>query len=315
MSKDVLKNLCMSARKDNNSWALYFFKIDKRARQPFKVSKVRFKNDDYLLQYVKALINATEAFQINQISEIQNYDGENSKVSCDKLLLKNELISEQWELFTQAIAASSDQKIDGRINGYILYGQTSDDANQTITFVKVANPITTLANKKSVVFSTTANDELDLITDDICRLYLTVDFIVYDETMYTFNHTFETVFNLEKTMAKVKKNAIDTIASTNVFSNVDTFKSLASQYKSSRTFITLKPERIRRIKNKRNRKAVAEMLNLPLDSNDDFAITNAEEASLLIRYLCFKIFKDSETKDLLEANTITTLKIEKRNAP
>lgn len=49
-------------------------------------------------------------------------------------------------------------------------------------------------------------------------------------------------------MAKVKKGAIDEIAGTNVFSNVDTFKSLASQYKSSRTFITLKPERINRIK-------------------------------------------------------------------
>ena len=127
--------------------------------------------------------------------------------------------------------------------------------------------------------------------------------------MYTFNHTFETVFNLEKTMAKVKKGAIDEIAGTNVFSNVDTFKSLASQYKSSRTFITLKPERINRIKNKRSRKAVADMLHLPLDSNGNFAITTEDETSLLIRYLCFKIFQDNETKDVLEANTVTKLSI------
>ena len=127
--------------------------------------------------------------------------------------------------------------------------------------------------------------------------------------MYTFNHTFETVFNLEKTMAKVKKGAIDEIAGTNVFSNVDTFKSLASQYKSSRTFITLKPERINRIKNKRSRKAVADMLHLPLDSNGNFAITTEDETSLLIRYLCFKIFQDNETKDVLEANAVTKLSI------
>ena len=127
--------------------------------------------------------------------------------------------------------------------------------------------------------------------------------------MYTFNHTFETVFNLEKTMAKVKKGAIDEIAGTNVFSNVDTFKSLASQYKSSRTFITLKPERINRIKNKRSRKAVADMLHLPLDSNGNFAITTEDETSLLIRYLCFKIFQDNETKDVFEANTVTKLSI------
>lgn len=128
--------------------------------------------------------------------------------------------------------------------------------------------------------------------------------------MYTFNHTFETVFNLEKTMAKVKKRAIDEIVGTNVFSDIDTFKSLASKYKSSRTFITLKPERISRIKNKRSRKSVADMLHLPLDTNGNFAITTAEEASLLIRYLCFKIFQDNETKDVLESNTVTKLSVE-----
>ena len=309
MSKEVLKGICTSARKDSYSWALYFFKIDKRAKQPFKTNKVRFKNDAYLLQYAKNLLSATEAFQIDQISEVQDYNGENSKVSCDKLLLSNELISEQWQLFTQAVVASSDQKIDGKINGYILYGQPSDDGDKPVTFVKVANPITKLANKKSVVFSATADDELDLITDDVCRLYLTVDFIAYDGTMYTFNHTFETVFNLEKTMAKVKQSAIDEIAGTDVFSDVDSFKSLALQYKSSRTFITLKLERINRIKNKRSRKSVADMLHLPLDCNGDFAITTAEEASLLIRYLCFKIFQDNETKDVLEANTVTKLSI------
>ena len=103
--------------------------------------------------------------------------------------------------------------------------------DKSVTFVKVANPITKLTNKKSVVFSSTANDELDLITDDVCRLYLTVDFIAYNDVMYTFNHTFETVFNLEKTMAKVKQHAIEEIAGTKVFSDIDTFKFLASQYR------------------------------------------------------------------------------------
>ena len=262
------------------------------------------------MQYAQNLLNATEAFQIDQISEVQDYDGENSKVSCDKLLLTNELISEQWKLFSQAVAASSEQKIDGKINGYILCGQPSEHGDKSVTFVKVANPITKLTNKKSVVFSSTANDELDLITDDVCRLYLTVDFIAYSDIMYTFNHKFRTIFNLEKTMAKIKQHAIEEIAATNVFSNIDSFKSLASQYKSSRTFITLKSERISRIKNKRNRKAVADMLHLPLDTNGNFAITTAEEASLLIRYLCFKIFQDNETKDVLESNTVKKLSIE-----
>ncbi len=64
MSKEVLKHICTSARKDSYSWDLYFFKIDKRAKQPFKANKVRFKNNSYLLQYAKNLLNATEIFRL-----------------------------------------------------------------------------------------------------------------------------------------------------------------------------------------------------------------------------------------------------------
>lgn len=127
--------------------------------------------------------------------------------------------------------------------------------------------------------------------------------------MYTFNHTFETIFNLEKTMDKVKNDAIVEILSTNAFSDPEEFKSLAGQYKSSRTFITLKEERVNRIKNEQSRKNVAEMLKLPLDNDGGFKITKPEEASLLLRYLCFKIFQDNETMDVLEANTVNKLNL------
>lgn len=309
MSKDTLKNMCSLLNEHNYSWTLYFFKVDKRARQPYKMNKVRFKNRSYLSQYATNLLNATESFQIAPISSVQDYDGENTKVSCDKLPLTNELISEQWTLFSAAAASSSDKKIEGKINGYILYGQPSNDEDHPVTFVKVANPITKLTNKKSVVFSTTADDELDLITDDVCRLYLTVDFIVYNGVMYTFNHAFETLFNLEKTMSKVKREAIDRILNTNAFSDSERFKSLATQYKSSRTFITINQERIDKIEDNYDRKKIADMLNLPLDEDGNFFITTLDEASLLIKYLCFKIFQDNETKDVLEANSVTKLSI------
>lgn len=309
MSKEILKNMCSLLREHSYSWSLFFFKVDKRGKQPYKMYKVRFKNDSYLPQYATNLLNATEKFQIDAISSVQDYDGENTKVSCDKLSITDELISEQWTNFSNAVFASSDQKAEGRISGYILSGQPSDKENIPVTFVKVANPITNLANKKSVVFTATANDELDLITDDVCRLYLTVDFVVYNGTMYTFNHTFETLFNLEKTMAKVKQEAINEIINTKAFDDPENFRTLAGQYKSSRTFITLKTERVNRIKDKRSRKRVAEMLHISIDDLGNFAINTPEEASLLIRYLCFKIFQDNETKDVLEANSVTKLSI------
>lgn len=264
MSKAVLKTICECGKDSQYSWSLFFFKIDKRNKQPYKVFKVRFKNANYLTTYATTLIQTVGKFQIEPISDVQDYDGENSKVSCDKIELSNQLISEQWTLFTEAVASATDSKADGRINGYILYGQPLKTNDKPITFVKVANPITKLTNKKSVIFTTTADDELELMSDDVCRLYLTTDFIVFDGTMYTFNHTFETIFNLEKTMAKVKNDAIEEILSTNAFSNPEEFKTLAGKYKSSRTFITLKEERVNRIKDKRGRKKLQKCSNFHL---------------------------------------------------
>ncbi len=42
----------------------------------------------------------------------------------------------------------------------------------------------------------------------------------------------------------------------------------------------------------------------------EFLFKNDEEVSLLIRYLCFKVFKDDETKDLFEANNVTQLSLQ-----
>lgn len=63
------------------------------------------------------------------------------------------------------------------------------------------------------------------------------------------------------------------------------------------------------ITDKRKRKAVASMLKIDLDESGDFIIDSKEKASYLIKYLCYKIFKDGETKDILEASTISTLSI------
>ena len=309
MSKDLLMSKCNSTMTSTYSWALYFFIIDKRARQPYKAYKVRFKNDDYLTQYASTVMSTVEKYQINPIEKVQDYDGENTKISCDKIAVSNPLITEQWSKFVSSIAVASDSKFDGKVNGYILVGQPLSDEATPISFIKFANPIIKLANKKSVVFSATVENELDLISDDVYRLYLTVDAIVLNDEMYTFNHSFETPFGLEKTMAKLKQLAIEEIITTGAFADVDEFKALSNQYRSARTFISLNKERVNRIKDPHNRAQIATMLGLTLDGSGSFVVTTAEQASLLLRYLCFKIFQDNETKAVLEASTVTKIAI------
>ncbi len=310
MSKETLLDICNADKAECYTWSMFFYKIDRRSReQPYKFHKIRFKNDQYLLTYAKSLMCSVNKFQITPIEVVQDYDGANTKVSCDKIALDHELISSSWTSFVQALGSASSDKIKGKVNGYVLFGESRDEENNSITFIKTANPITNLTNKKSVIFTTTAQDELEMFTDAVCRLYLNVDILVTETVMYTFNHNFEVLFNIEKTMAKIKNAAINAIIATDAFSDVEVFKAYASQYTSSRTFITLKSERIERVKDKRKRRSVATMLKIDLDESGNFIIDSKEKASYLIKYLCFKIFKDGETNDVLEASTISTLSI------
>lgn len=310
MSKDILTAACNSGNADNFVWSMCFYKIDHRAKgQPYKFYKIRFKNDEYLLTYAKTLMDCVNTYQIFPIETVQEYDGENTKVSCDKIALANELISTQWTNFVDAFGKATDEKIKGKINGYVLFGEDKSNKGQTITFIKTANPITNLTNKKSIVFTSTVDDELEIFADTVCRLFFNTDIVVIGQTMYTYNHNFEALFDLEKTMAKVRAVAIDKIVATNSIADTETFKTYAAQYTSNRTFITLRQERIDRVKDNQKRKEVALMLKINLDESGDFIIDCKEKASYLIKYLCYKIFKDGETNDVLEASTINTLTI------
>lgn len=57
MDKKSLVEILECARNDSYSWALYFFKIDRRNNNPYTAYKIRFKNGNYLPQYAKALID------------------------------------------------------------------------------------------------------------------------------------------------------------------------------------------------------------------------------------------------------------------
>lgn len=307
MDKEMLIETLENVGTSVYSWALYFFKIDRRNNNPFTAYKIRFKNDQYLPEYAKALAEMVVKYQLEKINEIKDYTGENTKVSCDRIETSNELVKEQWDYFVKDIASASDEKVEGKYHGYVLEGTPTNNSGKSLVFLKLANPIINLKNKRSAVFTFDSNSELAEMTDEVCKLRMDADCIVVDEAIYSFNYKFEDLLNIEKTMQKVKNKAIEQIVAIDAFENKEEFEQMARAYKSPRTFITLKSERIGRIKNKTKRKKVASMLKIEVSDDGKFVFKNEEEVSLLLRYLCFKVFKDDETKELLEANNVTQL--------
>ena len=266
-----------------------------------------FDLHNYLIKYAESLLNMVKKNQIKEIDSVKEYTGDNSKVSCDKLNIDSVLIKEQWDYLVETVGNSVDEKIEGKYQAYILEGEPVERGQASVIMVKVSNPIVKLENKRNAVFRYTESDELDALSDEICKLYMNIDFVVLQRNLYSFNYKFEELFHMEKTMQKIKARAMEQILEIDAFADSERFSELAKSYKSPRTFITLKQERIDRLVDEDSRVKVAKLLKIPVDGNGKLEIFTEEEAGLLIKYLCFKIFQEAETNDLLEAASVSKI--------
>lgn len=305
MSKELLLNTIRGIRPDNYNWTLYFLKTDFRVKpNPYYLYKHTFRNVAYLPDYITALKNTIIRYQIDPLGSVQNYDGENSKTSCDKLSTENELIDEQWCNMLTSVNGAPREQIKGKYQGYILDGQPINNENLLpISIVKVCNPIINLEKKNTKVFRHIDEHELGDITDEICRLYLTADFIVINGIMYSFNHKFEKIFRIEKTMHRIKVREIENILQSDAFKEPDVAKKFMSRYTSPKTFLTLKPQRIAKLSDPNWQAEFAVKLNFKT-TDGKIEIESQEQANQLIKYLCYKIFQDKETDNLIEVNSV-----------
>ncbi|MDF2944399.1 MAG: hypothetical protein K0S01_3257 [Herbinix sp.] len=305
MSKSQLSAAMNDIKGNKYTWNLYFFKISHRRKgNPYYVYKHTFKSAAYLPDYMTSLSDTVLHYQIEPLGTVQEYDGENSKTSCDKLKVDSELINEQWLYFSNSVSGAPREQVSGKYQGYILDGQPVITSDPSIILVKTGNPIISLENKNTRVFKHTANDELEYLTDELCRLYLNVDFIVIRDIMYSFNHSFEGIFNIEKTLHRLKNQAIDEIISTQAFHDSEKVQTFMNRYTSPKTFLTLKDQRMEKLNTPQGRAEISSRLKLSLSENSELIINDQEQANQLIKYLCYKIFQDKETDNLIEVNSV-----------
>ena len=190
-----------------------------------------------------------------------------------------------------------------KYQGYILDGQPVNCELQPIVVVKACNPIINLEKKNTKVFRRTIENELENITDEVCRLYLIADLIVIKNMMYTFNHSFENIFQIERSIHRIKVHAVENIMRTNAFKEPDVVWKYMNSYTSPKTFLTLKPDRIAKLSDPTWQSEIARKLNLKV-TDGKIEINNQEQANQLIKYLCYKIFQDKETNNLIEVSSV-----------
>ena len=124
------------------------------------------------------------------------------------------------------------------------------------------------------------------------------------DALYSFNHNFEGMFNLEKTLHRLKIQAVESIMDTNAFQNAEKVRGFMKSYTSPKTFLTLKPQRMSKLQTPEGRVEIAKRLRINTTEFNDLIIDDQGQANKLIKYLCYKIFQDKETDNLIEVNSV-----------
>lgn len=121
--------------------------------------------------------------------------------------------------------------------------------------------------------------------------------------MYAFNQKFEGIFQIEKTLHRLKMQAVEQIMDTAAFVNAEKVQTFMSRYTSPKTFLTLRVQRVEKLKSFSGRVEIAELLGLKTDKAK-IIIDDQEQANQLIKYLCYKILQDKETDNLIEVSSV-----------
>ncbi len=278
---------------NNYTWKLYLFGKDSRSSgSPYKITKVNFKNPDEILNFGETLVECIKKYQLDKVSEIEDYCGENPKITCDLLDLNNEVILKNWNYFKASLdnpVINSTEKV--KIKGYVISATPKIEGVRKILFIKKANPIIKGDKTKSKTFKIDEDNSLNNFNDKIYRFYLTVDFFVIDNILYTFNLNFEEIFVLEKTLSNLKNQAIETIFSKNYLSNEnkEKFQSLPSKM-----YLNLNEERLNKLDNEEERQTIAENLGLRIE-NGKFILSDLDKIKNLVRYLNNRIIREEGT--------------------
>jgi len=296
-------------------WRLYFFNSRKqRSKDSYSYvgHEIRFTRNSTLENFATNLIGTVLHFQVAPLDQILDYDGYNTKCSCDILNISDGIFNGNFITFRNSLANADNGRLKDHYKGYALYGEPAHGiTGKPITFLKFANPTAKLESKKSVFFKEAKdgenNDSLDEITEQFFRMYLTVDAVLIEDEMYNFTHAFEKIFGVTQTLQQVKARAIEKIIAAGLIANADDFRQYVKSINAHR-FVALSDDRIKLATNTGKRRELGATYNIPIDENGLFLLEE-KHVDALLKYLCYKVFKEADTGEMLEASSVTKLNV------
>ncbi|MFI3114862.1 MAG: DUF4868 domain-containing protein [Clostridia bacterium] len=249
--------------------------------------------DERLVEHVQSisdLYTSTSKSKLSNYQSIEDYDGTADRSTIYRIATDSSLVEIEYQLMLKAVSLP-DQEInvlEFNANAYIISGNYTidiDNCKQTksIKLLSMKKPFTSFKNK----FSIFTNDTFKEINEKILSLTTDIDVIIYDNYLYMLSLSAETLFNIERAHKSVCDKSIDLIINSNLVTNENKFKEIASSGHNPRKFISFNNKRFEQLNDKDFRPSISETFSIPIvEGKFDTSVDGTSEK--IIKLLCNK---------------------------
>ena len=273
------------------SFQIVQIKDSKKSGVAYICREVEFDPNENLLEF----LNKIKKFYcsergIAKYLSIDDYTGDVVNNTIYEIDVTSDLISVEYNALIQATSVPDKEMELSKIkpNASLFKGTVElDQVKAPVMLISLHKPITAFTNK--LLWMDT--DKFRIINSPVLTISETIDVAIVGDKVYLFNLLGEKLFNMERTYKTVCKQKVEKIINSNLFSDVESFRTIANSGMNPRRFISYNEEHFKWILNKNNRKKVADQFGIKLVGN---LIDTSDEKAVdrLLRFLCNKAMLD-----------------------
>lgn len=289
MSINKLKHVFENATQ-YKSWSIQLLRIatSKRNGTIYTGREIRLYPEDKISEFVSELSNIyTNSVKgiLLSYTDVLEYDGTAMGNIVYRLSTDNELIRDEYDALIKAIAAPDNEinPLEFSAQAYILKGMIKiGDSKYSVKFISMQNPLVKLKHRF-------INDggTFKEISDKVLSLRQNIDVVILEDSVYMLTLAGEKLFNMERSYRAICENKIDQIIACDILSDADAFSRVAGTGHNPRRFISFKESRLEKLKDRNERRKMAEKFNIPI-ADDKFDTTQEGTAEKIVKLLCNK---------------------------
>lgn len=304
LSLDKIRTVFQNLENGNN-WSLQLLNIktSKRTGTGYSSRQITLSPTERLVMLIddiSAVYSGNGKKSLDSYHEVREYDGTADPLTIYKLSTEHELIASEYSAFIQVIADPNNESNPFEYtSAYLLKGQIVLDGESTpIKLISMQNPVTTLKHK--FLQNKGAFKEL---SDKVLSLRPTMDVLIVGDMVYFLTLAGENLFNMARSYKAVCQQKIITIEQTGIVSNFEMFKTVAESGHNPRRFVGFSESRLKALKRKNTRLAMAKQFDIPLDSTGEKFDASVEGAAeKIVKLLCNKGMVDPFEKNAVEVD-------------